>query len=123
MLALTAVDLKRGDVREMGIRPDFVRSVVGAASLDVAAELRSQEAEPMVGWPAKGSSVSVMNMSTIRSEEGESDAEWIKTVSERLNSRAMSCFWACERMESRAAGRKTMARGFPGSALRRRRRW
>lgn len=121
--ALTAGrPLKRDGASETGIRPDFVRRalIVGSftPSSDPAAALRSHDAEPMVGWPAKGSSVSVAKMSMRRSPGGESDAAWRKTVSERLNSRAMSCFWACVRgvevvVVVVEGGRRTIARGFP----------
>lgn len=92
--------------------PDLVVSVVTPSPSAGSAEwLRNQEAAPMVGWPAKGISQSVVKMSMVRllfSRTG-----WTKIVSDRLNSRAMVCFWLCVRAIGSSSGRKTTASGLP----------
>lgn len=41
------------------------------------------------------------------------ETSWRKTVSERLNSAAMACFWASVRATFKDRGTLTTARGFP----------
>ena len=68
---------------------------------------------PIVGCPAKGTSAMEVNMSMVRSVLAESEGRCKKTISERLNSVAMACFWACVRADFKEAGTCTTARGFP----------
>ena len=68
---------------------------------------------PMVGWPAKGISATEVKIS-IGIIVGSSGLEgWRKTVSERLNSLAMACFWVWVRVGEVEEGMRTIARGLP----------
>ena len=68
----------------------------------------------MVGWPAKGISSAVVKMSIVREDGDDLLVGWMKMVSERLNSRAISCFcsWVMGEEEGES-GRKTTPKGLP----------
>lgn len=71
---------------------------------------------PMIGWPAKGSSSLSVKMSSRRSDVPVL-ASWRKTVSEKLNSRAIVCLVSCERRpeagKASGKGTWTTASWFP----------
>ena len=66
----------------------------------------------MVGWPAKGISAMLVKMSMEMVVEGV-DCSCRKTISERLNSLAMDCFWDWVRVVDSSAGTRIMATGLP----------
>ncbi len=74
---------------DMGIGPAFVMRV-STSSLRIFSRYHDV---PTVGCPANGTSVREVKMSMVRVLEG-----WVgmcrKTISERLNSEAIDCFWA-----------------------------
>lgn len=97
---------------EMGISPDLVANfVTPGPSVGLAEWVRNQEAAPMVGWPAKGISQSVVKMSMVRFVASVTGCT--KMLSERLNSCARVCFWRWVRAWAGSSGRKTTASGLP----------
>lgn len=69
---------------------------------------------PMVGWPAKGISAREVKMSIFLSDGlVPSSGRWRNTVSDKLNSEAMDCFWVWVREIDRVEGTRIMARELP----------
>jgi len=66
-----------------------------------------------VGWPANGNSSSGVKMSICHSDGEDVADSWRNTVSERLNSLAMSCFCVCVMEFLRDEGICTIASGLP----------
>lgn len=92
--------------------PDLVARVVTPLPSAGLVECdRNHEAAPMVGWPAKGISQSVVKMSMVLLVLSRTGCT--KILSDRLNSRAMVCFWLWVRALDSSSGRKTTASGLP----------
>lgn len=68
---------------------------------------------PIVGWPAKGISAREVKMSIFLSDGLSPSGRWRNTVSDKLNSEAMDCFWVWVRDVDRVDGTRIMARGLP----------
>lgn len=100
----------------IGIGPAFVSTTAFSPFDLFSPSFSTYEAEPIVGCPANGNSSSGVKMSILYSgcsDEGLGDAGWRNTVSERLNSFAMSCFWVWVRVVDKWEGRRIRARGLP----------
>lgn len=70
----------------------------------------------MEGCPAKGSSVSVVNISIFMGPSSGFPS-CINTVSDKLNSRAIACLCVCDRTFFKSLGTFTIAKGLPKNGV------